>query len=90
MTGAPDTTSQTASHISLSTEDQRVTSEERKRVDSFGHLEDGLFDAGPRYEWGPYLSERAWGTVRARTTARRGRRGPTSPTTTLDLCLPLG
>jgi hypothetical protein len=25
---------------------------------------DGLFDASPWYEWGPYLSERAWGTVR--------------------------
>ena len=26
--------------------------------------EDDLFDANPWYEWGPYLSERAWGTVR--------------------------
>jgi hypothetical protein len=41
-----------------------MTSTERKRVDSFGHLEDGLLDASPWYHWGPYLSERAWGTVR--------------------------
>ncbi|MGW5240124.1 MGH1-like glycoside hydrolase domain-containing protein [Monashia sp. NPDC004114] len=37
---------------------------ERLRVDSFGHPEDGLHDATPWYHWGPYLSERAWGTVR--------------------------
>jgi hypothetical protein len=41
-----------------------MTSTERKRVDSFGHLEDGLLDASPWYHWGPYLPERAWGTVR--------------------------
>ena len=41
-----------------------MTSAERKRVQSFGHLEDGLLDASPWYHWGPYLSERAWGTVR--------------------------
>ncbi len=39
-------------------------SAERARVDSFGRLEDGLRQAGPWYQWGPYLSERAWGTVR--------------------------
>ncbi len=37
---------------------------ERQRVDSFGHPEDGLPEATPWYHWGPYLSERAWGTVR--------------------------
>jgi hypothetical protein len=37
---------------------------ERARVESFGHPEDGLQRATPWYEWGPYLSERAWGTVR--------------------------
>ena len=37
---------------------------ERSRVDSFGHPEDGLHEATPWYDWGPYLSERAWGTVR--------------------------
>ena len=37
---------------------------ERTRVESFGHPEDGLRQATPWYQWGPYLSERAWGTVR--------------------------
>jgi hypothetical protein len=37
---------------------------ERVRIDGFGHLEDGLRDASPWYLWGPYLSERQWGTVR--------------------------
>ncbi|MER7003210.1 glucosidase [Dactylosporangium sp. NPDC000555] len=37
---------------------------ERERVASFGPPEDGLLDASPWYLWGPYLSERAWGTVR--------------------------
>ena len=29
-----------------------------------GRPEDDLFTANPWYEWGPYLAERAWGTVR--------------------------
>src|SRR6476469_6954147 len=37
---------------------------ERTRVESFGHPEDGRHDATPWYDWGPYLAERAWGTVR--------------------------
>ena len=37
---------------------------ERERVDGFGHLEDGLRQASPWYLWGPYVSERQWGTVR--------------------------
>jgi hypothetical protein len=37
---------------------------ERSRVESFGHLEDGLRDASDWYVWGPYVSERQWGTVR--------------------------
>ena len=41
-----------------------MPSSERTRVESFGHPEDGLHDATPWYHWGPYLSERAWGTVR--------------------------
>ena len=41
-----------------------MSSTERERVASFGHPEDGLFEATPWYHWGPYLSERAWGTVR--------------------------
>ena len=43
---------------------RRMTSAERLRVESFGHPEDGLDEATPWYRWGPYLSERAWGTVR--------------------------
>src|SRR5499433_3824672 len=37
---------------------------ERERVAGFGKLEDGLRQAGEWYRWGPYLSERQWGTVR--------------------------
>jgi hypothetical protein len=37
---------------------------ERERVESFGRLENGLRQAGGWYLWGPYLSERQWGTVR--------------------------
>src|SRR3954471_8753363 len=42
----------------------RDMSIERERVETFGKLEDGLWEAGPWYHWGPYLSERQWGTVR--------------------------
>src|SRR6059058_444739 len=41
-----------------------AVSAERERVASFGKLEDGLREAGDWYHWGPYLSERQWGTVR--------------------------
>ena len=37
---------------------------ERDRVAGFGKLEDGLQQAGDWYRWGPYVSERQWGTVR--------------------------
>jgi hypothetical protein len=37
---------------------------ERERVDEFGKLENGLLQAGDWYRWGPYVSERQWGTVR--------------------------
>ena len=37
---------------------------ERERVAGFGRLEDGLRQAGEWYQWGPYVSERQWGTVR--------------------------
>ena len=37
---------------------------ERERVAGFGRLEDGLRQAGDWYLWGPYVSERQWGTVR--------------------------
>ena len=41
-----------------------MTGAERSRVTSFGHPEDGLLQSTPWYHWGPYLSERSWGTVR--------------------------
>ena len=37
---------------------------ERDRVRGFGRMEDGLRQAGEWYRWGPYVSERQWGTVR--------------------------
>jgi hypothetical protein len=37
---------------------------ERERVSEFGKLENGLRQAGDWYRWGPYVSERQWGTVR--------------------------
>jgi hypothetical protein len=37
---------------------------ESERVAGFGKLEDGLRQAGEWYTWGPYVSERQWGTVR--------------------------
>src|SRR6266567_2370643 len=39
-------------------------SAERERIEKFGRLEDGLRQAGDWYLWGPYVSERQWGTVR--------------------------
>ena len=37
---------------------------EGDRVAGFGRLEDGLKQSSPWYMWGPYVSERQWGTVR--------------------------
>jgi len=37
---------------------------ERERMHDAGQPEQGLESASPWYRWGPYLSERAWGTVR--------------------------
>jgi hypothetical protein len=37
---------------------------EQERVRQFGGLEDGLRQASDWYLWGPYVSERQWGTVR--------------------------
>ena len=37
---------------------------ERDRVAGFGRLDYGLRQAGDWYQWGPYVSERQWGTVR--------------------------
>jgi hypothetical protein len=39
-------------------------SAESERVAGFGRLEDGLRQASDWYLWGPYVSERQWGTVR--------------------------
>src|SRR6201994_2370008 len=39
-------------------------STEGDRVAGFGRLEDGLRQASEWYLWGPYVSERQWGTVR--------------------------
>ena len=41
-----------------------MPSAERQRVETFGRPEDSLSEASPWYLWGPYVSERAWGTVR--------------------------
>ena len=37
---------------------------ERRRVETLGRLENGLRQGGDWYQWGPYVSERQWGTVR--------------------------
>jgi len=37
---------------------------ESERVAGFGRMEDGLRQSGDWYRWGPYVSERQWGTVR--------------------------
>ncbi len=39
-------------------------SAEGERANGFGPLEDGLRQASDWYLWGPYVSERQWGTVR--------------------------
>src|ERR1700720_3495554 len=44
--------------------DSEATGAERHRVDGFGRLDLGLRQASDWYLWGPYLSERQWGTVR--------------------------
>jgi hypothetical protein len=41
-----------------------IVGSEHDRIESFGSMEDGLRQAGEWYRWGPYLSERQWGTVR--------------------------
>jgi len=37
---------------------------ERERIETFGSMHQGLRAAGSWYYWGPYVSERQWGTVR--------------------------
>ena len=41
-----------------------MTAEHARLAEATGRAEDDLFAANPWYEWGPYLPERAWGTVR--------------------------
>ena len=48
----------------MSPEKKTDTAEHRRLAEATGRAEDDLFNANPWYEWGPYLSERAWGTVR--------------------------
>ena len=44
--------------------DPSRTAEHARLAQAPGRAEADLFTANPWYEWGPYLSERAWGTVR--------------------------
>ena len=41
-----------------------TTAEHARLAQATGRAEDDLFESNPWYEWGPCLSERAWGTVR--------------------------
>jgi hypothetical protein len=41
-----------------------TTAEHDRLAQATGRAEDDLSESNPWYEWGPYLSERAWGTVR--------------------------
>ena len=45
---------------------------EQDRVAGFGKLQDGLRQASDWYLWGPYVSERQWGTVREDYSADGG------------------
>ena len=52
-----------------SKEEAMTAGAERKRMKDAGHPENGWREASPWYQWGPYLSERAWGSVREDYTA---------------------
>ena len=41
-----------------------IVSSEQDRMAECGNYRFGPEEAGPWYQWGPYLAERAWGTVR--------------------------
>ena len=41
-----------------------MTGAERTRMADAGHPEKGWDEASPWYQWGPYVAERAWGSVR--------------------------
>src|SRR4051794_23650290 len=49
-----------------------VVGAEQDRIRTFGSLEYGLRQGEPWYRWGPYLSERQWGTVREDYSADGG------------------
>ncbi len=55
---------------------------ERQRIQGFGPLEKGLRQASDWYLWGPYLTERQWGTVREDYSVDGSARGTTSRTIT--------
>jgi hypothetical protein len=48
----------------MSTSERPLTAEHARLAEATGRAEDSLSDANRWYEWGPYLAERAWGTVR--------------------------
>jgi hypothetical protein len=48
----------------MSSDNKTQTAEQHRLAQATSRAEDDLFDANPWHEWGPYLSERAWGTVR--------------------------
>src|ERR1019366_3582143 len=61
--GQPRATLRRAPRPPRHAQECRMT-EEQRRTASFGRLEDGLRSASEWYWWGPYVSERQWGTVR--------------------------
>ena len=65
-------------------EERAASAEHARLAEATGRAETDLFTANPWYEWGPYLSERAWGTVREDYSAA-GTPGGRSPTTTRGL-----
>src|SRR3954469_21885003 len=48
----------------MPTRNAPATAEHGRLAEAAGRAEDDLFSANPWYRWGPYLAERAWGTVR--------------------------
>ncbi|MDY7103374.1 MAG: glucosidase [Actinomycetota bacterium] len=48
----------------MSATPRRDTAEHARLAEARGRLDDDIHAANPWYGWGPYLSERAWGTVR--------------------------
>jgi hypothetical protein len=50
--------------MAISTPSRDSTAEHARLAQATGRADDDLLESNPWYEWGPYLSERAWGTVR--------------------------